>query len=251
MEPYEYATMAKFEDFYWWYRGLHGMIADLLLGAGIGAQARVLDAGCGTGGNMQHLRQTLSVEPYGFDYSSDASPFWGNRSLRRCGIASINEIPYPSDSFDAVVSVDVLESNAVNEQKAISELVRVTRPGGVLLLVVPAYRWLLTEEHHRAVHASRRYTRAQVIGLLQAYAVEIIRATYFFTLLFPAIALYRLALQRFSQPPSETPRSELNPLPSLINSALTGLMQAERKLAQVTDLPFGSSVIVLGRKRAP
>ena len=72
MELHEYATMAAFEDFYWWYRGLHGVIADMLRAAGVGEQARILDAGCGTGCNMLNLRHTLGVVPFGFDYSPGA-----------------------------------------------------------------------------------------------------------------------------------------------------------------------------------
>jgi SAM-dependent methyltransferase len=247
MEPYEYATMAALEDTFWWYRGIHGAIADMLRGAGVGAQARILDAGCGTGGNIASLRRQFASEPFGFDFSSEASRFWGDRNMHRAAIASINEIPYASNSFDAVTSIDVLESDAVDEGKAVAELCRVTRPGGVLLLVVPAYRWLLTEEHHRAVHASRRYTRPEAVALLHRHAVQVIRATHFFALLFPAIAAYRLMLQR-TQQASEQPHSELKPLPTPINEALTTLMRFERRLLRSFDLPFGSSILVLGRK---
>ena len=249
MELHEYATMAAFEDFYWWYQGLHGAIADLLRAAGVGAGASVLDAGCGTGGNLASMRRALGVQPFGFDYSPEAGKFWENRQLRRCAVASINEIPYASNTFDAVVSIDVLESDAVDERKAVSELIRVTRPGGLLLLVVPAYRWLLTEEHHRAVHASRRYTRPQVVALLRGSAVQVLRATHFFTLLFPAIAAYRLALQRLSPPSGDdVPRSELKPLPTPINAGFAGIMRIERALLRGVNLPFGSSILVLGRK---
>lgn len=247
MELYEYATMSAFEDFYWWYRGIHGAIADMLRSAGVGANARILDAGCGTGGNMASLRRHFATEPFGFDFSPEAGRFWGKCDIHRCAVASINEIPYASNTFDAVTSIDVLESDGVDEHKAVAEMCRVTRPGGVLLLVVPAYRWLLTEEHHRAVHASRRYTRPEAAALLRSHAIEVIRATHFFALLFPAIAAYRLALQR-TQPASEQPRSELKPLPTPINEALAGVMRLERLLLRHLDLPFGSSILVLGKK---
>jgi SAM-dependent methyltransferase len=161
MEAHEYSTMFRFESSYWWYRGLHGALADLLRGLHLPPGARVLDAGCGTGGNLASLRRAGFSGACGFDFSPHAAPFWGERGITRACLASINEIPYAAGTFDAVMSVDVLESDAVDEAKAVSELWRVAKPGGYIVLVVPAYRWLLTEEHHKAVHASRRYTRRE------------------------------------------------------------------------------------------
>ena len=103
--------------------------------------------------------------------------------MHRSAIASINEIPYADDTFDAVTSIDVLESDAVDEVRAVAELWRVTKPGGLIVLVVPAYRWLLTEQHHRAVHASRRYTRREAVALLRRHPVDILRSTHIFALL--------------------------------------------------------------------
>ncbi|MEP7293742.1 MAG: class I SAM-dependent methyltransferase, partial [Chloroflexota bacterium] len=68
MEAYEYATMAAFETGYWWYRGLHGVIADVLRACGITAQSRILDAGCGTGGNLVNLNRQLAACTFGFDF---------------------------------------------------------------------------------------------------------------------------------------------------------------------------------------
>ncbi len=253
MEAYEYATMAAFETSYWWYRGLHGALRDTLQAAGVGREARILDAGCGTGGNLLSLGKQFP-NASGFDYSADAAPFWAARGLRQCCLASINEMPYPSASFDAVLSIDVLETEGVDEARAVAELWRVTRPGGIIVLVVPAYRWLLTEEHHRAVHASRRYLRPEVVALLRQHPVEILRSTHYFATLFPAIAAYRLALQRFSRPhgaqTEPAPRSELTPLPPVVNELLAGVMRVERGVLRAVDLPFGSSILTVARKIA-
>lgn len=246
MEVYEYATMAALEDSFWWYRGIHGAIADMLRAAGVGAQARILDAGCGTGGNMRVMRRELKLEPYGFDLSPEARRFWVERKLVRSAVASINEMPYPANSFDAVVSIDVLENEFVDQDKAMVELRRVTRPGGVLLMLLPAYRWLLSEEHHRAVHTTRRYLRSEVAAMLRGSGFEIVRSTYLCTLLFPAVAAFRL-LQR-KPTAAQPPRSDLKPLPTPINEALTAVMRLERVLLRGFDLPFGSSILVLGRK---
>jgi SAM-dependent methyltransferase len=249
MEAYEYSTMYHFETSYWWYRGLHGAMVDLLHALNLPPRARLLDAGCGTGGNLVSLRQAKYRDVFGFDYSPHATTFWDERGLTRACIASTNEIPYAANTFDAVMSVDVLEIDTVDEAKAIAELWRVTKPGGYMVLVVPAYKWMMTEEHHKAIHASRRYTRREVAALLTRHPARLLRVTHFFAALFPAVAVYRLGLQRFSRPSADAaPRSELKPLPAPINETLAAITRAERLALRAVDLPFGSSIIGVAQK---
>jgi len=248
VETYEYATLYEFETGYWWYRGLHAVLLDVFRVLDLPPGARVLDMGCGTGQNAVNLARHITPNVFAFDISPHAAPFWKLRGLRRACLASINTVPYPDNTFDAAVSVDVLESEAVDEAAAIGEMWRVVRPGGYLVLVVPAYQWMMTEEHHRAVHASRRYTRQSVTALLRQQPVRIVRATHVFATLFPAIAVYRLALQRFGHAPQAQPRSELRPLPGPINEILFRITDLERRILKHANLPFGSSILALAQK---
>jgi hypothetical protein len=92
MEAHEYDTMASFEINYWWYRGLHNVIVDILRQFGVPDGARILDAGCGTGGNLLSLNHHLPAScTYGFDFSPHAARFWSERGLHCCCVASINE----------------------------------------------------------------------------------------------------------------------------------------------------------------
>lgn len=249
MEPHEYSTMYEFETSYWWYRSLHGILLDTLKTLGLGEGAHVLDAGCGTGQNLSNIGTEITSNAYGFDLSIHAAPFWARRGIDNGCIASINEIPYASEAFDAVMSVDVLECDAVSEHSAVGELLRVLKPSGHLVLVVPAYDWLLSEEHHRAVRATRRYSRKRVARLLHASPVTIMRMTHLFAAVLPAVALYR-----FSQPffrrnhGSCAPQSELKPLNPAVNNSLIQLMNIERRILGGFDLPFGSSIMVVARK---
>jgi ubiquinone/menaquinone biosynthesis C-methylase UbiE len=247
VEPYEYSTLYEFESFYWWYRGLHGVIVDAVRALNLPAGAHILDMGCGTGQNAVNLTQEISQHVYGFDFSPYAAPFWQMRGLSRICLASINETPYPDSRFDAVVSIDVIESDGVDEKAAVREMWRVVKPGGYILLVVPAYKWLLTEEHHKAVHASRRYSRTSVIELLQRNPVKVIRSTHVFASLFPPIVAYRLFLQKFKRVPDQ-PRSELKPLPVPVNNLLAGIMGVERRVLKQINLPFGSSILTIAQK---
>lgn len=248
MEPYEYKTLFDFETSYWWFRGLHAILREVVQNLGLPADAEILDAGCGTGQNLVSLSETGACEPYGFDISPHAASFWPKRNLCRTCVSSINQIPFKDRSFDAVVSVDVLECEAVDELQAYSEIWRVMRPGGFLLLVVPAYQWLFSEEHHKAVGATRRYSKQRVKELLRQRPVKLIRMTHLFASVFPLVAAYRLSQPFLKQEVSETPKSEIKPLPKLLNEALFNMVNAERLLLRKFDLPFGSSILAVARK---
>jgi SAM-dependent methyltransferase len=248
MEPREYQTLFEFENFYWWYRGLHGIVLDVLKRHGVNGSSRVLDAGCGTGLNMANISASLSRTTFGLDVAPDAAPYWRRRGLAQVCRGSVNDLPFSDDTFDAVVCIDVLESDAVIEQRAYGEIWRVVASDGLIVIVVPSYPWLFTKEHHRAVHASRRYTRKSLLSLLTTRSIRLVRISHLFALLFPAIASYRLAMRLFSNGANDSPRSELRRLPGFVNEALYRVMLWERSLLRRTDLPFGSSLIAVARK---
>jgi SAM-dependent methyltransferase len=196
-----------------------------------------------------NIAQNVSDHSFGIDLSRHAVPFWKRRGLKRVCLASVNDLPFPDGTFDVVVCLDVLESDSVIEATAYRELWRVARDGGVIIIVVPAYRWLLTREHHRAVHASRRYTKQRLIALLRGQPVQLVRISYLFALLFPAIAGYRLARRLLGNGRSDLARSELWRLPRPVNAVLYGVMTLERVLLRSNvNLPFGSSLLAVVRK---
>jgi SAM-dependent methyltransferase len=224
MLAHEYQTLFDLEESYWWFRGLRGVLLDVCRSLKIDRTARILDAGCGTGHTVGFLRAEISPRTHGFDVSRVAATFWVRKRLPGLCVGSINEVPYRSGCFDAVVAVDVLESDGVLEKQAVSELWRVLRVGGSLILVVPAYGWMLSPEHHEAVGASHRYNRRSVLELL-----DDMRET----------------------PPGSPPRSELRKLSPRVNSVLAGIMNCERAVLGMVDLPFGSSILIVAEKRLP
>jgi len=249
VEAHEYATLFEFESSYWWYLSLHSVLVDTLTDLGISAKDAVLDAGCGTGQNLVNVEEQItSGGAYGFDFAHAAARFWAKRGLARVCLASINDIPFPSDAFDAVMSVDVLECDAVGEDRAYGELWRVTKPGGYIVLVVPAYDWLMSPEHHKAVHASRRYSRPRLAALLKKRPVDLIRMTHIFASLLPAVAAYRLFLKYLPSRHEGPPRSELRAMSPIMNKLLVNIMSFERRLIRTRDFPFGSSIMAVARK---
>jgi SAM-dependent methyltransferase len=249
MEPEEYAVLDKHEATHWWFAGLRAMLADVLRQAGLGPSSLVLDAGCGTGKLLRQLDSQLAVRGVGIDRSPHATAIWKRRGVPAACRASVNELPFRTGVFDAAVCVNVLECSGVNQTQAYGELCRVVRVGGLVALVVPAYRWLHSAAHHRAVHAVRRYTMPEVRSLIVHGPVTVQRLTHLFPSFLPAIAAYRLWEGLTATASPSRPRLEVGPVPLWLNSACSRLLGMERKLLQFVDLPFGSSILAVAQKR--
>lgn len=243
MNPEEYANIYKSEDHHWWYRGMWGISAVLLerhLPRAWGGW-RVLDAGCGTGGVLSRLAS------YGRAVGVDASPlalgFARCRGHRRLAQAMVEALPFRDEAFDLVVSFDVLQHESIaDEARAMAELARVLRPGGWLLLRLPAYGWLRSA-HDAFVHTRHRYVAGEVRQLVEGAGLGLRRLTYANTLLFGPIAVRRLAGRLF-----DDARSDVAALPAPLNALLRALLAAESAWLRERDLPFGLTVIALAQK---
>ncbi len=237
------------EDRLWWYLGLRENALALLgldRAAGAGAR-RILDAGCGTGGMAARLT------PFGTVVGIDLAKFAvavcrERRGLAATAVASITELPFPDASFDLAVSMDVIsDAGTGDDARALAELARVLRPGGRLCLNLPAYRWL-AGEHDLAVETKRRYTRREVRALLRAAGFAPERLTYWNAALLPAVAAAR-ALSRLRGRGAGEARSDVRVPPRPINRALLALVRAEGRLLRRIDLPAGSSILGVARRR--
>lgn len=249
MEVREYKTLYQLEDSHWWFKVVREVLLRTCHQLKLNLQSRILDAGCGTGGNLHALKMEITPQAYGFDLSADAARYWPGRSLQKqvC-VGSANAVPFQDNAFDAVVSVDLLECDAVQEQKAYQEMLRVIRPGGYLVLVVPAYQWLLSPEHHRAVQASRRYTRRSLARLVRSNSARLVKLSHLFMTIFPAIALYRISRRLKGFPQNREAHSELKQPPQLLNEFLFRLSSWEKRLVGSVGLPWGSSLLAIIQK---
>jgi len=250
MEPAEYATLHDYETWYWWYRAQRAVLLDAVASLHLRAGARLLDVGCGTGRCLEAIGRIADVRAFGFDFSPHAAAWWSDhRRDRRC-LGSANEIPFAAESFDAVVTVDVVYCREVDPPAAVAQIASVLRPGGRLVIIVPAYEWLRSS-HDDAVHGVHRFTRGTLRRLLEAAGLEVARLTHFSAALFPAIAPVRLirklgcSKNGNGQAP---PPSDLRPLPGWLNRGLLSIALAERRLVRHVDLPFGSSILGIARK---
>jgi len=245
MEPNEYERMYQVETRHWWYLGMQAITRALLnehLSPNPGQ--RILDAGCGTGAAMStFLAEYGSVT--GFDISPLALQFCRARGLTPLAQASVTEIPFPADSFNLLTSFDVLYEHAVNaDAAALAEFFRVLRPGGLLLLRLPAYNWL-RGQHDRATHTARRYTARQVKDLLTANGFLIAHLTYANTILFP-LALLKRQLEKLWPPAPNS--SDLSLEMGSFNRLFQFVLSCEAPLVARHSLPFGLSVLALAQK---
>lgn len=245
MHDAEYGVMYALEDDYWWYRGVRALLADWLR-RHAPPGSRILDAGCGTGGHLTTLARYGTV--VGIDIEVAALRWARQRVCDRTDVhlvaASVQAIPFPAAFFDVILSLDVV-CNLWDDEAALGEFRRVIRPGGRLLLQLPAYGWLWTG-HDVAVGHKRRYTAAEVRRKLTATGWVPQRVDYVNSLLFPVAALRRL-VRRWTHDP---PRSDVAPLPAWLNRLLTGLFVREMRRAVVRGWPFGLSVIAVAAPAA-
>ncbi len=243
MERSEYEILAAVEATHWWHGGMRAIAAtwlDPLYRSHL--PTRILDAGCGTGGNSTFLRRYGAVT--GIDLSPEAITFGLGRTGATLTRGSVLALPFADNSFNLITSFDVLYHRAVpDEQPALEEFRRVLAPGGRVLLRLPAYEFLRSK-HDRAVHTRRRYTRSAVVALLTSAGFIVERCSYVNTVLFPAALAQRL-LER-AIPALEHQESDLSLPPAPLNTALRVPMALESSwLSLGGTFPVGLSVICL------
>jgi SAM-dependent methyltransferase len=236
MERAEYALMDAAEDRMWWYRALHARLCDTLEHI----SGRVLDAGCGTGGLLAALRDRRpDLARFGIEWDGSAASRARGKSGAAIARGSVNSLPFADDSFDAAISADVLCHAAVDPVAALSELKRVLRPGGCLVVNMPAYQWLLSE-HDRRVHNVRRLTAAAAATLLRQMGFHRVSARYWNGLLLPLMITQRKILARGGGV------SDVAPFPPWLDAILHGMTEFERRLP--FPLPAGGSVLAIAEK---
>ena len=241
----EYKRLAALDRRLWWFSGLHNQILSALARTHMADGILVLDAGCGTGALLSVLSQRFpATEPIGLDLDAGAGVVARSVSGRPVCIGSVNALPFARNAFGVIVSADVLGHRAVDEEAALKQFRRCLVPGGVIVLNLPAYGWLLSE-HDAAVHNVRRYTAAGVRRLLSATGFTQIWTTYWNTVLFPLMVVRR----KLRRSPSSCPSSDVALLPLPVEALFRGIVRAEAAVQSLgLRLPFGGSVFATAVK---
>lgn len=238
METIEYQRLARVERFHWWYQSIHNLVLSYVKP---NRNSMILDAGCGTGGLTEKLyRYTKTV---GIDISMFALSLKKNKNAKYIN-GSVNKLPFIENIFDIVISVSVLYHQLVNEKKAVSEMKRILKENGIMVIVLPAFSWLFST-HDQAVHTRRRYTLRQAEELIQEEGFKIIDKHYLFSFLFPVFIIKRI-IEKLGLTNSRV--SDLKELSRGLNSILIYLCKIEWIITKYIKLPFGSSLMIVAQK---
>ena len=238
--------MFKVEDSLWWFAAMR-RISNTLIDRHISAihdpmRAQVLDAGCGTGGQIPALEKYGRVTA--FDFYEPAAEMCLHRRKGRISVASIDAIPFATESFDLVTAFDVVcQLPAPRDEQCLRELGRVLKPGGTLLVRVPAFQWLYGPTD-RTLHTAHRYTTKEMAQKLARAGLKPVQQTYANTLLFP-VALVRRMIAKFAGQYGDT---DVRPVFGPLNAALKALVSLEAPVVARTSLPVGLSCIVVAKK---
>lgn len=248
MNQREYRQMFQVEDSHWWYVALHELILAFVAAEqqAVGP-LQILDAGCGTGRLSQLLQAYGSVT--GCDLSEEALACCRQRGLTRLFRADLNNVQLRAASYDLITSIDTLYHLAIaDEANVLARFQEALKPGGLLIINLVAHEFLRSS-HDVAVHTRRRYTRPEVVALLEQAGFRVERATYRLGFLFPPFALYRLVKkQLLTSAPDETVASDVAPPHPLLNRVLLAISRLENRLLQQVDLPIGTSVFAVARR---
>jgi len=243
MEPREYERLREHEQSYWWHVGRRDLIRSLLEHHVPPEPERPgLDIGCGTGSNFELLA------PWGrFVGTEVEAELWSEgrpRPPRPVLLARGEALPFAAGAFGVCTFFDVLE-HIEDEDCFLREVRRVLRPGGLVLLAVPAYMFLWSR-HDESLHHFRRYVRGTLAAALERNGLETLRMTYAMASILPPVAAVRW-FARLTPPRPDSGASYV-PTPEPFNSLLTGVLRLEAAWLRRADLPCGTSLLALARR---
>ncbi|NUN14666.1 MAG: class I SAM-dependent methyltransferase [Myxococcales bacterium] len=261
MERHEYDTLFANEDQHWWFVGTRQVIlrvADIALSQieterEIGCSPfpkvglpKLLDVGCGTGATLAGF-ESRNVDRFGIEPEAAAVEFCHRRGLTGVTQGCAESLPFSDGLFDLVMALDVLE-HLDDDRAGLAEITRVIRPGGFVLLTVPAHPFLWSE-HDVALHHKRRYTYSTFAELIAGQPLRQVVFSYYNCVLFPVVAAVRLVRRFFA---AAKPTSGLTSdvvMPHLyVNRLLTEVVASERYVLPHVRLPVGVSLITLCQK---
>jgi SAM-dependent methyltransferase len=230
--------MFRVEETHWWYSALHRLVFQALEAElPDWHDKQILDVGCGTGAILKRLGNP--ERNIGIDLAPEALSFCRARGLNNIREADICALPFSDAAFDAVICSSVLYHQWVGDvEGAIREMHRVLRPDGVLVVNVPAFRFLHSA-HDDAVMTARRFRKPEIRELLKDFRIR--RLTYWTALLFPLAVIARtLGGSKMGR--------DFESTDSWSQKTLGAIMTLELRLLGRFSFPFGVALLAVARK---
>ncbi|AQR74798.1 bifunctional 2-polyprenyl-6-hydroxyphenol methylase/3-demethylubiquinol 3-O-methyltransferase UbiG [Sphingomonas sp. LM7] len=242
MDRIVYERMAAHDTTHWWYRARRDILADYLTRWGDLPQgARILEIGCGTGHNLPMLAQFGEIDAIEIDETA------GAKASERLG-KPVGTSPLPDlvgiepGSYDLVAVLDVIE-HVEDDVAALQAIATALKPGGRILITVPAHQWMWSA-HDVVNHHKRRYSKAGFEALLDKAGLQGAKLGYFNSLLFPVAVAARFAGKLMGKDDSDD-----SPPPKPLNTLFEGIFRLERHMVGRVPLPPGLSLITLASKK--
>jgi SAM-dependent methyltransferase len=233
----EFQLLDRIEESHWWFVGKRRILQALL--AGDAPSGRLLDLGCGTGGVLADWLPGCAC--VGIDRSRLALRISREKGVAALVRGQVTAPPFRTGSFDTIVLLDVLE-HLDDDVALLRAAAEVCAPGGRLVISVPAFQ-ALWSRHDETFQHRRRYSRRQLLTVVERAGLVAERTTYTNTLLFPVAAAWRLASARLDL----APRHDFFPVPRWLNALLVACYGLEAWWLRRADLPIGLSVVCIAR----
>lgn len=246
------AKYHQLEEQHWWFASRRDAVYDLIQALKLPKTAAILEIGCSGGPLMQRLRAHGYTDITGIDVSEPAIELAQARGVPHVSVMDGAALKFADARFDLVIASDVLE-HIEEEGQALREWKRVLRPGGQLLVFVPAHDYLWSE-HDVVNHHFRRYSRRNLVGALTKAGLQVQRSSFWNAAVFLPTASWRLLRRQLAgqrATTATTPSSatgDLHHLAAPLNKLLLGWVRVENALLRYVNLPIGVSVFALAKK---
>lgn len=233
------------ESTYWWHVGRLSILERQLRAICKGKQeVSILNVGSGTGGTLPILEKMGKV--HNIDTSKEALKFLKARGYEGTLIKG-HPLPFKDGTFDVVAALDVLE-HIEDDGEALKEWIRVLKPGGSLLLTVPAYQWLWSQ-HDVINNHYRRYIKHELKSKMKVAGFKVNKASYAFVFSFPLVAGARVKAKLSPKKEEVNEYSSFVPVPTAVNKLFVKLLQTEALFQRIMSFPFGTSLLFVCKKQ--
>lgn len=253
MQPEDFSDLFALEETLWWFRGMRSITRAVLDPELTDTGPRnILDAGCGSGGNLKFLeRYSNGGTVTGIDVSADALRFCRLAGTGSLVQASATDLPFQTSVFDVVTSFDVLVQipGDGSDLQAMEEMFRVLKPGGTVFIRAAAFEWMRAG-HDAAMNTQRRYRLSELREKVDRAGFELVRATYANTALFPVAMMKRLVLEPLGLASRGSDVRKFSTPLAWLDPIFRGALSSEAAVLRRTliDFPYGLSAVCVARK---
>lgn len=246
MRKEEVDKARKIEHTHWWYAGTREICFDLMdrliFSKRPAGSSRILDVGCGTGGNLEWFKKY--GEAGGIDCDEHSIRYCREKGLA-ARIGSMTDLARSGMRYDVVSFFDVLNQIPFSEQRGVlSQVSSILADGGCVVLREPAME-IFAGRHDHEVGIQKRYDRATMRDLLEASGLSVVYLSYINTILSLPICLTR----KIGLLLDKSPRSDVVETGPLLNSLFLFTLRLEKFLLRFLTFPFGVSLVAIARKR--